>query len=277
MLQLLSKLTFLPPVSSFAIPGGCLNAPAEVSLWTHFCEVDAPEAARELMRKAREIQTGPLELPDAFAKFEAHMKQPIRIHNIRKRMQQEERKKKEEKKDVEEPGQGERKEAAGEKKEEGKADSQEVLEAKRLRKQEKKEAKKKRREEERASASSTSKPAPATTEEERERSREQVDAFAQDSHVFAEGLDLLLSDLLLLCMFRASEKAVPELRSHLPRTSEWLRQVDAALGNSEQELQFDLANPVGGVVELTVPAVPERSLYKSDPTRQNPNARAFTR
>ena len=33
---------------SFLHAGGCLSAPAEVSTWTSFCELEAPAAADEM-------------------------------------------------------------------------------------------------------------------------------------------------------------------------------------------------------------------------------------
>ena len=61
--------------------GGCLSAPAEVSTWTKFCEVDLPEAVNKFL-----CQKEFTKLPEQFVRFEYHMGQPIRMHNIRKRM-----------------------------------------------------------------------------------------------------------------------------------------------------------------------------------------------
>ena len=60
-----------------------LNAPAEICVWTRFCEIDLP-AATETIYSTKELTFFPEEL----AKFEMHLDQPIRMHNIRKRMQQ---------------------------------------------------------------------------------------------------------------------------------------------------------------------------------------------
>jgi len=73
-----------------------LSAPAEVSVWTKFCEVDLPAATHKLLK---DLVSGPangrvgkslaIQLPPELAKYEAHLQQPIRMHNIRKRMQSE--------------------------------------------------------------------------------------------------------------------------------------------------------------------------------------------
>lgn len=84
-----------------------LSAPAEVSVWTKFCEIDLPKATTSLLgslvkakketsesgaiiseRSTDEIKF-PIQLPEELAKYEAHLRQPIRMHNIRKRMQAE--------------------------------------------------------------------------------------------------------------------------------------------------------------------------------------------
>lgn len=66
----------------------CLSAPAEVSTWTRFCEVDLPEATQRLIHGSshqQDVVEG--EIPHELAQFETHLRQPIRMHNIRKRMQ----------------------------------------------------------------------------------------------------------------------------------------------------------------------------------------------
>ena len=70
----------------------CLSAPAEVSLWTRFCEIDLPKATNSLQNTTLELLSdGALPLPEEFAKFEMHLNQPIRMFNIRKRMQKAEK------------------------------------------------------------------------------------------------------------------------------------------------------------------------------------------
>lgn len=62
----------------------CLSAPAEVSTWTKFCEIDLPRATQEILQGEVSNRQIPFEL----AQFEIHLRQPVKIHNIRKRMQQ---------------------------------------------------------------------------------------------------------------------------------------------------------------------------------------------
>ena len=56
----------------------CLVAPVEVSPWTSYCEVEVLGVLPCLEAS---------QLPEAMAKLEAHLAQPIRMHNIREVMQ----------------------------------------------------------------------------------------------------------------------------------------------------------------------------------------------
>ena len=60
---------------------GCLSAPQEVSTWTKFCEVDIHKPLEQLRCDKLDV------LPEDISKFEAHLKQPVRMHNIREKMQ----------------------------------------------------------------------------------------------------------------------------------------------------------------------------------------------
>lgn len=57
----------------------CLQAPNEVSVWTKFCEVEITRTAYNLIND-NDIK----EVPNALVRFEDHMKQPVRIHNVYK-------------------------------------------------------------------------------------------------------------------------------------------------------------------------------------------------
>ncbi|XP_037959897.1 glutathione S-transferase C-terminal domain-containing protein homolog [Teleopsis dalmanni] len=61
----------------------CLLAPAEASIWTRFCELDMPSALNDLLYK---YQNGQIidEIPTALVRFERHMNEPVRMHNIYK-------------------------------------------------------------------------------------------------------------------------------------------------------------------------------------------------
>ncbi|KAJ4434957.1 glutathione S-transferase C-terminal domain-containing protein homolog [Periplaneta americana] len=64
---------------------GCLMACAESSIWTRFCEVDIINTVKELM--SLDLLPKLVTLPEDVARFEIHMGQPLRIHNIHKRNQ----------------------------------------------------------------------------------------------------------------------------------------------------------------------------------------------
>lgn len=64
---------------------GCLYACAESSVWTKFCEVDIIESTNELFSRTEWETT--VTLPKDVARFEAHMKQPVKAHNIQKQKQ----------------------------------------------------------------------------------------------------------------------------------------------------------------------------------------------
>ena len=66
--------------------GNCLTAPAEVSTWTKFCEIDLPKATQTFLNHDENSSSSIL--PYELAQFEVHLGQPVKIHNIRKRMQQ---------------------------------------------------------------------------------------------------------------------------------------------------------------------------------------------
>lgn len=59
----------------------CLTACSEASVWTKFCEVDLISSVKFLRGKNILIET---ELPSSLARFECHMSQPVRLHNLYK-------------------------------------------------------------------------------------------------------------------------------------------------------------------------------------------------
>ncbi|BES96508.1 Glutathione S-transferase C-terminal [Nesidiocoris tenuis] len=61
--------------------GACLVACAEISLWTKFCEVDLISCAKSVLNSCPDASET---LPDELARLEAHLSQPIRVHNVRK-------------------------------------------------------------------------------------------------------------------------------------------------------------------------------------------------
>ncbi|XP_004531393.1 glutathione S-transferase C-terminal domain-containing protein homolog [Ceratitis capitata] len=63
--------------------GACLLAPAESSIWTRFCEVDVVAALNRLLSTLTAGET--LEdIPKEVSRFERHMNEPVRMHNIYK-------------------------------------------------------------------------------------------------------------------------------------------------------------------------------------------------
>lgn len=60
--------------------GSCLMACSEASVWTKFCEIDLILTLKSLDTKDLEKS----ELPVSLARFECHMSQPVRLHNLYK-------------------------------------------------------------------------------------------------------------------------------------------------------------------------------------------------
>lgn len=72
-------------VKSLGFRGNCLQAPAECSIWTSFCEVQMVQST--ILFLTQQQKQDVIEVPATLAKLEEHMKQPIRMHNIVKRWQ----------------------------------------------------------------------------------------------------------------------------------------------------------------------------------------------
>ncbi len=73
---------------------GCLQACAEASIWTKFCEVDMTERMILALVKAVNSSVEPnydWELPQDLLRFEYHLREPVRIHNLGKRAQEQEK------------------------------------------------------------------------------------------------------------------------------------------------------------------------------------------
>ena len=64
----------------------CLQAPAEVSLWTAFCECQMPQSTLHFLNQPMDGDV--VELPIALVQLEEHLKQPVRMHNIVRHAQQ---------------------------------------------------------------------------------------------------------------------------------------------------------------------------------------------
>ena len=120
--------------------------------------------------------------------------------------------------------------------------------------------------------------------------------YAQQQHIFAEGPDFLLSDAILypqmyliMEFIQSYEALEAKFRQLMPKTYAWFNRVNNEIENATQSCrQIVLAASRLIVsteeaihinnVDLEWPQnVPNQSLYKSDRTRRNPNARIFTR
>merc|ERR1711974_272909 len=206
----------------------CLSAPAEVSLWTRFCEIDLPKATH-VMKNALDtsICEKPLTvvLPDEFAKFEMLLNQPVRMFNIRKRMQKA-------KKTAEDGGIAT----------EAPQDSAIIPEV------------------------------------------DPIRNFALTQHIYAEGPDCLLSDIILFLHYYMSFCALDlacdpkPLARLLPKTVKWFVKVGTtgALQIAENLVQQNDNRICVDVTKISLPTVPDQSLYKSDPKRINPASRIYT-
>lgn len=61
---------------------GCLLSPSESSIWTKFCEVDLILFVKDLFSVP--LDTEELILTNTIARFERHMEQPVRVHNVKR-------------------------------------------------------------------------------------------------------------------------------------------------------------------------------------------------
>lgn len=68
--------------------GACLLAPSEASVWTKFCEIDIIESTKYCLKFIKTLDDEEKNchflLPDTYSRFENHMSQPIRAHNVYK-------------------------------------------------------------------------------------------------------------------------------------------------------------------------------------------------
>ncbi|XP_055546414.1 glutathione S-transferase C-terminal domain-containing protein homolog [Wyeomyia smithii] len=72
---------FKNPKQILGFKGNTLLAPAEISMWTKFCELDIVRCIREvlLLRNGSSCT-----LPEDVGRFESHLSQPLKVHNIYK-------------------------------------------------------------------------------------------------------------------------------------------------------------------------------------------------
>lgn len=197
---------------------GCLSAPQEVSTWTKFCEVDIHSPLVQLMRE----DIPAIHLPEDISRFESHLKQPVRMHNIREKMQ--------------------------------KSGLMEniVIE---------------------------------NTSEKVEEDGVRVDpinVYAKTQHVFAEGPEMLISDVMIFpIIFLIDQRA--GIVSKYPYISSWMKNMKASsncdsvmagLLSSSEEIP---ASTASRLTSLAPASVPDESLYKCDPARKLQSAKTYTR
>jgi len=196
----------------------CLSAPAEVSTWTKFCEVELPDACQTFFSSDESV------LPEELSKFEAHLNQPIRIHNVRKRMQDAQGKENDE---PETNGHNETNENI---KTNGQTETKKTIKT------------------------------------------NDLQSYAKDNHIYAEGPDLLISDIILYPCVAAIVQAQDScLRREFPLIARWYDRIsretrafsifEDLLCPLEDNRNFD---------EATAVKVTDESLYKCDPSRETP-------
>lgn len=64
--------------------GNCLMACSEVSIWTMFCEIDMPKSLKLLLKNITVNNGENVLVPNSVSRFEYHLKQPVRVHNMYK-------------------------------------------------------------------------------------------------------------------------------------------------------------------------------------------------
>lgn len=69
------------PKQILGFKGNTLLAPAEISMWTKFCEVDIEKCVRDVLLLK---DTPTISLPEDLGKLESHLAQPLKVHNIYK-------------------------------------------------------------------------------------------------------------------------------------------------------------------------------------------------
>lgn len=89
--QLGSRTRDLECKALLGFRGGCLAACSESSLWTRFCELDVQRAVPKLRMRCSAgsgWESPPLRLPEELLLLEAHMRQPVKTHNVQRKQQQ---------------------------------------------------------------------------------------------------------------------------------------------------------------------------------------------
>lgn len=192
---------------------GCLSAPQEVSTWTKFCEVD-------IHRSLEDLRNNRDKLPEDLSRFESHLRQPVRMHNIREKMQKS-----------------------------GKLTNIVIENT-------------------------------AEVVNENGINVDPINIYAKTQHVFAEGPEMLLSDILIFPIVYLIDRKYGIIDKY-PKTRSWMTNMMSSC-DCEAVLTrlLSASSPDPGLASLAslCPApVPEESLYKCDPARKPQSAKTFTR
>lgn len=240
--------------------GSCLVAPAEASIWTKFCEVDIFECTRHILQLIANdsVVNTMLQLPNDLVRFESHMAQPIRMHNVYKlardldkeRQKQDDLSLKLKKLSVEEEtgSEEQQKTGVGQKKYTKKPKTKKIASG-----------------------------APIES--------------LNIAHKYVEGTEMSIADVILYPHFWMARTVLTSiankpdaLAAHLPLTYKWLNVIEPE--DNERLLKclafYDLRQnfPVligAGTLEFHVNEIQKFSLYKSDPKRYKPSNRIFTK
>lgn len=225
---------------------GCLQAPAETSVWTKFCELDVIQATRQICQQTNINQV--FKLPSEFGRFELHMEQPVRVHNIYKiaRNQAQDRVKQSLETSLPIVPNDEIENVSKkliEMKLDGKSISRKLKQAAQIK---------------------SSIPM----------------ADLDIAHTFAEGQHLTLADLILFSCFSLALDVLPEqnlgiLDIELPLTTRWIKTVENAIISKRNSFHKLARSESLGV--LHVDKSDTRSLYKNDSKRYRPRGQIYTK
>ncbi|KAL7633340.1 UNVERIFIED_CONTAM: hypothetical protein RMT77_016446 [Armadillidium vulgare] len=197
----------------------CLQACAEVSVWTKFCEVDIVEMIKDIYFNYNSQSFQKLSIPVHIIRYEKHLQKPPILHNALRRKQEHFEKTLDNK--------------------------TLVIEMKKLK----------------------------------------LNELPDLEHVYAEGIDFSVADLLLyvsftLCFHRLGNMI--EFEKVSPHVIKWLSELNKLEIITKGKSIFSMVMeqfppfPSKNDIEIIYPEVPDESLYKSDPNRYKPRWRSFT-
>ncbi|XP_023330838.1 glutathione S-transferase C-terminal domain-containing protein isoform X2 [Eurytemora carolleeae] len=224
----------------------CLSAPAEVSTWTKFCELEVPTSISHFM------SSNDPHLPVELSRLEVHLKQPLRIHNIRKRMQDAQKK------------------ISANNEKASKNESSDLINNS-------------MEENENCKVNSNMNGKKIENKNDKDKARKQaedmlnIQSYSQDQHIYLEGPDLLISDLIVYsCLYLLFSNHSEIMKTSLPLLYSWMNKVGIERGAEGvlQEILHVQEQEPRSVYCVSPVHVPDESLYKCDPKRET--CRTFT-